>query len=69
MLKYLSKFKYNLQLKISATIFLVLSNHEIAYPINKIEGLVCANNNDKKILFKLIQAFPENRFYKMRLLN
>ena len=48
LIKYLRNFKYNLELKIGATIFHVLSYHEIPYPINKIEKLVCINSIDKK---------------------
>ena len=57
--KYLSDYKYNIELKIGASIFYVLSLREIPYQINKIARLVCLNTNDYKKLFKLIQVFPQ----------
>ena len=50
LIKYLRNFKYNLELKIGAAIFHVLSCHEIPFPINKIEKLVCMSSIDKKII-------------------
>ena len=57
--KYLSNYKHSTELKIGASIFYVLSLNDIPYQISKIATLVCLDSNDYKILFKLIQVFPQ----------
>ena len=59
--KYLSNYKHRSELKIGAGIFYVLSLNDIPYQISKIATLVCLNSKDCKILFKLIQVFPQEK--------
>ena len=59
--KYLSNYKHRSELKIGAGIFYVLSLNDIPYQISKIATLVCLNNKDYKILYKLIQVFPQEK--------
>ena len=57
--KYLSNFKCEIEVKIGASIYYLLSSNGIPCQLNRISSLVCSNVNDTKKLFKLIQIFPQ----------
>ena len=67
--KYLSNYKHRSELKIGAGIFYVLSLNDIPYQISKIARLVCLNNKEYKILYKLIQVFPQSKLLQNDVFN
>ena len=59
--KYLSNFKCKNELKIGACIYYLLSSKGIICQLSRVSRLVCSNINDSKKLFKIIQAFPQQK--------
>ena len=63
--KYLSNFKSSSELKIGASIYYALSLNNVTCQLNQINGFLCMNSNDTKMLFKLIQVFSKQTQYQM----